>query len=704
MAKRDVATFCRVCEPACGLVATVEDGRLIQLAGDAEHPVTRGYACHKGLAGVDIHVDADRVNHPLARSAPGEFRRVGWDEALSSIGDRLRAIVSESGPDAVASYVGNPSGFNALARPAFDTFLRHLGVDRTFGSVTQDCANKFAGSTAIFGSRTIHPIPDIERTDYLLILGENPAVSHMSFLAIADPMAVLRAAKRRGARILFVDPRRHESIGDSVGDHVAIRPDTDLYLLAAMLCEIDATVGFDSASARHGRGIEELRRFVRRSPPERASAITGIPADTIRGLARDFATASSASIHMSTGVNMGRQGTLCYWLVHMLALVTGNLDREGGLVLSEGFYLNAKSGRARFEDGFRKTTHGWLRRGAMPGTLLADEILDPERPIRALFVLAGNPILSMAGEEGIRKAFETLDLVVSVDIYRNATGEQSDFVLPATDMFERQDVNLNSLGLQHKPYVQWTDRVVEPLHERREEWWIFAKLSQELGLPSVLDGGSEELHDRLWGKVAHMLQGRGHSFDELVESGRGITYGELRPGRFFDEHIQTEDRRVDCFPAAFESAIERAERICCELESGSADGDLLLVTRRDRYMHNSWYANLSSLKPSHHDRVFVYIHPDDARRLALAEGEDARVSNRYGEIVAQVRLDPALMPGVVAVPHGWGNRDTPGMRVAHAHPGENVNRVLPTGPESYEPLSSQSHMTGIPVSVGGIGG
>ncbi len=695
--KHQIHTFCRVCEPACGLVAEVEDGHLVRLEPDREHPVTEGYACHKGLAGLDIHRDPDRVNHPLEK-AGGEFRRVSWDDALSGIARRLRTILEESGPDAISSYVGNPSGFNVLARPAIQNFLGQLGVTRTFGSGTQDCANKFVGSEAVFGSSTLHPIPDFEHTDYVLILGENPAVSHMSFLGIADPMAVLRGVRQRGATIRFIDPRRIESAVASVGDVVQIRPDTDVYLLAAMLCEIDRTVGFDEeAVAAHGRNVEGLRAFVRRFPPQRVSPITGIDAAEIETLARDFATAESASIHMSTGVNMGRQGTLAYWLLHALSFVTGNLDRRGGNILSEGFYFNAKAGRARVEDGYHDTAWGSLRKGALPGNLIAEEILDEQRPIRALFVTAGNPVLSIGGEEKIRRAFESLDLLVTVDIYRNATGEMADFVLPATDMFEREDLNLNGLGLQHRPWVQWTPRVVEAQAERREEWWIFSRLCQEMGFSSALDAGENEVRAGLWGKFDHMLRTRGHSLEELEASRHGIRFAEHEPGSFFERHIQTEDRRMDCCPPVFADALDRAEELFCELET--TQGGLYLITRRDKYMHNSWYSNVESLKPPYHDRTFLYMNPADADERGLTEGEVARLSNDNGEIDVEVRFDAALLAGVVAVPHGWGNKETPGMRVARRTPGANVNRLLPTGPGSFEPLSSQSHMTGIPVQV-----
>ena len=688
-------TFCRVCEPACGLIASLEDGRLVRLRPDREHPITRGFACNKGLAGVEIHHDPDRVNTPLARGDDGSFAPIGWDRATSEIAGRLRRILDRHGPAAVSGYIGNPTAFNALAGPAAGAFFAQLGVRRMFSSGTQDCANKFAASEAVFGSSTMHPIPDLEHTELLLLFGENPRISQMSFLSIADPMGELKALKRRGGRIRYVNPRVIESAGADAGDVVQIKPDTDLYLLAALLCEIDRGAGFDAESVReHGARVEELRAFVSRYPAQRVAPVVGIPADEIRALALQFAAAGAASVHASTGLNMGRQPTLAYWLVHMLSFLTGNLDRRGGNVLSEGFYLSAKAGRRRYEQGFVENEFGTMRRGTLPGNLLADHILAGDPPIRALFVVAGNPLLSIGGEEQLRKAFEQLELLVVVDLYRNATGELADYVLPATDMFERADINLTGLGLQHRPWVQYTQPVVEAQHERREEWWIFARLCQELGLKSPLDHAEPDL----WSRIDHMLRSRGHSFEELREAPFGIDFGEHRHGHFFEQHLQTDEGRVDCCPESFGEALERAERIFEELES-EPDSQLKLITKRDAYMHNSWYANVPVMKRSGRERNFLFMDPADANARSLRDGARVRVFNPHGAVEVELKLADDLRPGVVAMTHGWGNARTPGMRLAQRTAGTNSNHLLPSGPGSFDPLSNQAHMTGVAVEV-----
>ncbi|MFQ5696878.1 MAG: molybdopterin-dependent oxidoreductase [Myxococcota bacterium] len=695
--RHEVPTFCRVCEPACGLVATVGEGELQGLRPDREHPVTRGFACHKGLASIDIHRDPDRLGYPERRREDGRFEKLSWDEAVDEIAGRLKGLLSRYGPEAVGSYIGNPSAFNALLGAAASGFFRTLGVRRGFSSGTQDCANKFAGSEAVFGSSTIHPVPDLDHCDHLLIFGENPRVSHMSFLAIADPMRVLKDARRRGATIRFVNPRRIESAGPEVGDVVQIRPDTDVYLLAAMLAEIDATVGFDAeVVAAHATRIEALRSFVRRYPADRVAPVVGLAASEIRGLAAEFARAERAAVHMSTGVNMGRQGTLAYWLLHMLSFVTGNLDRRGGNLKSDGFYPNSRAGRGGPDDAFRESPFGPLRRGTLPANLLAQYIEEHPQPLRALIVVAGNPLLSVAGEPALRRAFSKLELLVTIDLYRTATGELAHFNLPATDWLERADLNIAGLGLQHRPWVQLGEPVVPPRDERREEWWIFARLAQAMGQRSALDAADPEA--LVWQRMEHMLARSRLSLADLKRDARGVVLPRSEPGRFYDEVIQTEDGRVDCCPPGFSGALERCEEIFEQLRAEGPEV-LKLITLRTPYMHNTWYQNLPRLKRGLHDRNWLHMNPEDARSRGFADAARVSVKSAHGEVETQIRLDESLRPGVVAMTHGWGNARTSGMQVAQRHPGANANILLPAGPGSFEPLSSQAHMTGIRVEV-----
>ena len=400
---------------------------------------------------------------------------------------------------------------------------------------------------------------------------------------------------------------------------------------------------------------------------------------------------------MSTGVNMGRHGTLAYWLVHMLSFVTGNLDREGGNVLSVGFYASAKAGRRDYSAGFVDGEFGPMRRGSLPGNLLADHILDAESPVKALIVLAGNPLFTIGGEERLREAFESLELIVCIDLYRNATGDLAHWLLPATDMFERPDINITGLGLQSEPWIQWTDAVVEPHAERREEWRIFAALAREMGLRNPLDADDPETE--VWARTDHMLTGRGLSLDEVRAAPKGTVKFEdgLAAGEFYERHLQQADGLVDCCPDAFGAAIAALADEAVAASDAAASGALRLVSRRDTRMHNSWFSNVESLKRGTRSDNPLEVHIDDATRLGITDGDRVVVRSDWGEIEATVRLDDAVRPGVVSIEHGWGRQS--GMRLANDKPGVNVNRLLPSGPGSFDPLSNQAWMTGIPVTI-----
>jgi anaerobic selenocysteine-containing dehydrogenase len=691
-------TFCRLCEPSCGLIAEIQDDQIISLAPDKDHPVTKGFACHKGFAMLDVHRDPDRMNYPASRQSDGSLSRISWDEAFTGIADRLTAIQDKYGSEAIASYAGNPLAFNSLAGPAVGSFLVKNGIRRNFSSGTQDCTNKFAGSEAVFGSSTIHPIPDIDHTDFLLIFGANPRVSHLSFFSIADPMQALRSAKARGAKIRFVDPRKNDTVS-GIGEVLRVKPDTDVYLMAAILCQLERSGLFDEKIIeQHGAHLHGLIEFIGQYTPEKVAAIVGISAAEIEHLANEFSAAPSAAVYMSTGVNMGRQGTLAYWLLHMLSFVTGNLDRRGGNLYSLGFYPAARAGRRTSESPFFDSPLGEMRRirGSLPGTLLPDMIEMEENPIRALVVISGNPLLSIGDAVRMRQALEKLEFILVIDIYQGATAELADYLLPATDMFEREDVNICGLGMQRQPYVQYTDRLVSPGHERKPEWWILARLEQTLGFDSVLDDLEQP---DLFARIDHMLAAQNLSVSKLkLQPSATVVLPDIETGKFYSDWIQTEDKLVDCCPPLFEEAITRCNNIFDELANEQAT-QLKLISRRTIYMINSWLNNIEKLKRGPHESNPLYMHPDDARARNIGEGSTVNIWNVNGKLSVKVTLDESLRPGVVAMTHGWSNDQTSALSVVRSRPGVNANELLPSGPGSYEKLSNQAFMTGIPVEV-----
>jgi anaerobic selenocysteine-containing dehydrogenase len=683
------------------MIATVDDQQVIRLQPDKAHPIHKGFACHKGLNYVELHNDPDRLNTPQVRSndkqaAVGEFEALDWDAAAEQIAQRIQDLSDKYGSDALGMYVGNPSAFNSTGREGVKRFARAVGVKYSFGSGTQDCSNKFAASEAVFGTANLHPIPDFKHTDYFLSIGSNPKISHVSFVHMTNPMAALRDIVARGGKVIHVNPRRIESATPSTGEVVQIKPDTDVYFLAALIHEIHAQNLIDQDWIdQHADNIDALWRFVADYAPDTVAAVVGIDAGEITHIARAFATAPGASVHMSTGVNMGRQGTLAYWLVQMLSLITGNLGRRGGNIYSPGYFPAATVGKPKSDNPFYASEFGEMRRiaGSLPGNLLADHI--ESGLVKGLVCMSGNPLLSMAGETRLQAALKQLELLVVIDIYPSATANEADYLLPATDWLERADVNALSLGFQPEPYVQYTEAVVEPAHERKSEWWIFARLMQALGLPSELDQSQTEPMAR----IDRQLASSDLSLAELKSKpNHTVVLPEPEPRLLFDIAVQRDDARVDCFPPLIQRGVDTCAQIFAELQQEPAN-TLKLISLRTNYMVNSWLHNLPSLKREVALDNPLHMHPKDAARLGLAAGTEVTVATDYGSIIAVVSVDEDLREGVVAMTHGWGHANNPRLRLAHNHPGTNVNALLPTGAGSYDPLSNMSFMTGIPVKV-----
>ena len=697
-----VSSFCRICEPCCSVQVEVADEQVISIQPDKSHPVNKGFACHKGVNYLAVHNDADRLDYPLKRSndknKQAEFEQMTWNDAAGEISLKLIEIKNKYGKNAIASYRGNQLANNSLAMLNLPALLKPLGVEYMFSSVTQDAANKLACSEEIFGSVAVHTLPDFDHTDYLLCLGANPRISHMSFVHTPDPMDQFRKIIKRGGTVKIVDPRKNESCSSNTGEVVLVKPDTDIYLLAAILHEVILNIGYDQeAIDKVANNHQLLVEFVARYPASRVAEVVGIEESGIVNLARDFCSANSASIYMSTGVNMGRQGTLAYWLVNMISLYSGNLGKKGGNVHRAGWMSLGPLMPRNQENPWFDTPHGAMRKvhDTMPGNMLPDLIDDEHDPIRALIVIAGNPLLSIGGEQRFRETFKKLELLVVIDIYRSATAEYADYLLPATDWLEREDVNSLHLGFHVKPYVQYTPACVPPKADRKPEWWILSRIAQAMGQASILD--QQDPKPIL--SLDPVLAQHGLSIAKLQEQ-QSNTYvlPDRQECRLFEEGIQYPDKKINCFPGLFTEGLDRVENLFVEL-SEEPDDQLKLITLRTNYMHNTWMHNIEGLKRGKHKINPLHVHPVDAQRLGLSDGDLAELSNDNGKVEVPVEFDSDLKPGVVALTHGWGHEQTYGMQVAHRYPGVNANVLAPCGPGSYDKISNQAHLTGINVAL-----
>ncbi len=716
-------SFCRICESLCGLDVSVENERIVDIRPNERHAATAGFACIKGLNQHKMYDSPDRLSHPQKRVGE-RWERVSWEQAISEIGAKVRSLVDARGADAVAMYVGTAAGFGILHPLFAQGFMNGLGSDSVYASATQDCANKFAVAHEVYGFPFTQPFPDVDRTRCLVMVGANPVVSKWSFLQVPNSGKRLREIEARGGKVWVVDPRRTET-AKVAGEHVFIRPDTDVFFYLSFLHELIASGGVDRTRvAQHTSGWSELEKLVQDWSPERTAEVTHVWPETLREMVASYRLADGAALYSSTGVNMGTNGSLCFWLQEVINAVSGNLDRPGGTLVGHGIVDFAKFGKrsGMFMKEARSRIGGFRTvNDAFPGGLLADEILTPgDRQVRALFVTGGNPLLTMPNAGKLARALRDLELLVTLDIYKNETGSLAHYVLPCTSPFERPDLLFAFplfMGMQSRPYLQATETVVAPQGEQRDEASIYLDLCRAAGVSlfgskaaqkllewsTALDrrrrsgtGGLPGVPQELLLSLLLRVSGAG-SFRRLLRAPNG----QLRPeptGRdFLGERIVTEDRKVHLAPPGL---VEQARKLEADFADHRARaGELRLITRRSHETHNSWTHNIEEHVSGTRGTNHLYVHPDDASRLGLAEGELADVSTRTATVRVPVRLLADLMPGTVALPHGWGHQHATGLSVASRTTGVNVNLLAADGPDQIEKVSGMANLTGFPVEV-----
>ena len=713
MAVEEHVTFCRICEPLCGMVATVEDGRLTKLRPDSDHPLSRGYACPKGIAMTGVQNDPDRVVHPLKRTgAPGEFERTTWEEAMSDIAARLQRLIGARGPDSVAWYMGNPGAFSYSHTLWVKGFLDGLGSPHYYTAGSQDVNNRFAASALLYGTPLILPIPDIKRTSFLLMVGANPLVSHGSVLSAPRIREQLNEIVERGGRVVVVDPRRTETARQY--EHLPIRPDADAWLLLSIMNVIFAEdLADDEFLAEHTDGAETLARLCADFPPERAGEVTGIDPARAREIARSFASAPSAAAYGRTGSCLGRFGTLVAYLLDALNAVTGNIDRPGGQVFGRPPIALDEIG-----EKIGLATYGKIRSriggypdviGNLPATLVPEEITTPGKgQIRAFFVSAGNPVLSVPDGTALERALGELDLMVSLDFYVNETNKHADYVLPATTFLEREDVPVAFLGLFSTPFIQVTRPVVRPAGEARQEWEVIEDLSRRIG---VAPYSAPQL--RMLARLGFRLRPR-HVIDLVLRAGpAGDLFGLRRGGLslkkvarhphgivlddqlatgVLKERVRHAGGRVRLDDPGAVSEIGRL----ASANGASADFPLRLIGMRELRSHNSWMHNAPLLMRGGRTHA-LRISPEDARDAGLADGEPARISSASGAVEVPVMITDEMTRGTVALPHGWGHKG--GWKLANEAGGVNVNLLAASSADALERLAGMAHLNGIPVRV-----
>jgi anaerobic selenocysteine-containing dehydrogenase len=707
---------CPLCEATCGLTVTMDSDQVIGVRGDAADVFSRGFICPKGASLGALHHDPDRLRTPMIKR-DGEWVAVGWDEAFAFIDARLMPIIAEHGRDAVAVYAGNPSVHNISTALYGPVFYKALGTKNFYTAGTVDQVPKHFSSGYLFGHALTIPVPDLDRTEHLLLLGANPLVSNGSLMTVPDARGRLKAIRARGGKIVVVDPKRSRT-AELADEHHAIRPGTDALLLFALVQVLFADGLVDPGRlADHVNGIDEVRALAEPFTPEAVADVTGLAADEIRRMARELAAAPRAVVYGRIGTTTQAFGTLASWLVDVLNVLTGNLDREGGAMfpLAAAGQSNSKPGKRR---GF---THGrWRSRvrdlpeviGEVPVATLADEILTAgEGQVRALITVAGNPCVSTPNAGRLAEALRQLDFMVSLDIYLNETSRHADVILPGPTALERPHYDIALYQLAVRNVANWTPAALPT--ELPQEWenllrltgivtgqgpnadlaaldtFVATEIARRFEVDPALAGdrtGPARLIDLMLRAGPYDL-----TLADLEAAPHGIDLGPLKPR--IPDILGTPSGMIELVP---EQIVTDLPRLRAELDR-TVNGQMLLIGRRQLNSNNSWMHNLETLVRGQ-NRCTAQVHPDDAVRLGLVDGGVAVVRSRAGKVEVPVEVTDTIRPGVVSIPHGWGH-DVDGIRatVATAHAGANSN--LLADDTLMDALSGTSVLNGIPIDI-----
>ena len=705
---------CNLCEASCGLEITVEANTVVQIRGDAADPFSQGYLCPKGVALQDLTHDPDRLRQPVRRVGD-RWEPIAWDEAFDLVASRLLDVRARLGGDAIGFYLGNPITHGWAPIIYIPQLLAAIGTRNRYSAASVDQQPQHLLSHLLFGSPLLLPVPDVDRTDFLLVVGGNPLVSNGSIMTAPNIKRRLERLRQRGGRLVVVDPRRTET-ADVSDEHVFIRPGTDVFLLAAM-----AQVIVSEGLARPGRaeafvdGLDAVADMVREITPEAAYLRTGVPAETIRRLARDFASARRAAVYARLGVCQTEFGTTAYWLVHVLNVLTGRLDEVGGWILAEPAFDLPRIGAATTDlpgyDRWRSRVRGIPEVAAeFPSSTLADEILTPgEGQIRAMVLVAGNPVLTVPQGRRMDEALASLDFCVAIDYYINESTRHADVILPPTTALEREEFDLVFPAVSVRNHVRWGERVIEPDADTRADADILRELLWRIQAVTLgrrraraLDAARKRLLPRRFVDAAlragpwGVRHGRRLSLRKVRKHPHGLDLGALHP--VLPRRLMTADRRVRLDHPVVVADWPRVLAALREPVESDASGALLLIGRRHLRSNNSWMHNAPRLTGGS-NRCRLLVHPQDATACGLTDGGRATLSTAAGSIEADVEVSDSVMQGVVCMPHGWGHasRDGVGWQHAAALPGSSINDI--TEDSRFDPLSGNAAVTGVPVTV-----
>ena len=713
---------CPLCEAMCGLAIRHADGRILSIRGDKADPLSAGHICPKAAALQDIHSDPVRLRAPLKRTATG-WVEIGWDEAFATVADQLQRIRASHGAAALAAYFGNPT-VHTPALLMVPGLLEAIKGAQVFSATSVDQLPMMLASLTMLGHQLLLPIPDADRCDFLLIIGGNPAASKGSFMSGGDVMARIDGIRQRGGRVVVIDPRRTETARQA-DEHLFIRPGTDVFLLAAM-----TQVLFAEGRVRLRElapwvdGLETLRQAVAEFTPERVAHKTGIAAAKIRELAGAIGQAERAAVYGRIGSCTQEFGALCNWLLYALNLLSGNVDRAGGMMFPTPPVDLVRLGPAGSFAQRRTRLRGLPAFGdEFPVSALAEEILTPGAgKIRALITHAGNPVLSTPNGRQLEQALASLDFMVAIDLYLNETTRHATIILPPAGPLERPHFDAGlPLAAVHAA-AKWSPPLFAAPPGSYQDWQILVELAlrlhprlggrlahrlvRRLGLERVTDWllrlGPYGTHAALLDQKASLIQKLrclfspvrdGLSLKKLRRHPHGIDLGAMQPGRLM-QHLQRRKARIELAPPLYLADLPRARARL--MEADAAHDTLLLIGRRHVRSNNSWMHWIPRLIKGP-NRCTLLLHPDDAARLGIADGDRVTVTSRVGAVTLPAHITTDIVPGVVSMPHGYGQR-----REGRPQGGASINDI--TDEQLTDALTGTPVLNGVPVTVSALAG
>lgn len=727
---------CPLCEATCGLTITMSDGAIQNVRGDDDDVFSHGFICPKGTAVKQLQEDPDRLRAPLVRDGD-DWRSVGWDEAFEVVERGLGSVIEHHGKDAVAMYAGNPSVHSLSSTVMLPMLIRALGSNNFYSAASVDQMPKHVSCGLMFGDPLLIPVPDLDRTDYLLVLGANPWISNGSLATAPDFRGRLEAISNRGGKVVVIDPR-HTETARGADEHLFIHPGTDAFFVLAIAHTLFAEGRVDlGALAPHVSGLEEVQRLVEPFTPETVASSTGIAAEDTRRIALEFSAAPSASIYDRVGAHQQEFGTLTSWASDVVNVLTGNLDRAGGRMFPLAAHATpdpeTPRGRGWLSGRFSSRVKGYPEVfGQLPVATLADEIETPgDGQVRAFITIAGNPVLSTPNGRRLARAISSLEFMVSVDPYVNETTRLADVILPPPPLFARHHYDFAFYALSVRNVANYSPPI--QASDGPDEWEILSRLAlvasggnamtdptvvPSMGLAYLVDRATSNdgpLAGRDTEELTAALEGRGpveQILDFRLRAGPyGDRFGDV-PGGLSLAALEANPHGLDFgplaprLPNALKTASGTVELAPSEIAGevarllGALDRqrpEMTLIGRRQLRSNNSWMHNVKTMARGS-NRCTLLIHPEDATRLGLEDGAVACVRSRVGEVDAVVEVSDEVMPGVASLPHGWGH-DLPGVQlsVARAHAGVSANDL--TDEEVVDPLSGNAVLNSVPVTI-----